>query len=88
MLKDLLTPNHFSVLRYVALGYSNKQIAAKLFVSESTIKVRLKEILLRLKVKNRLQAAVIAANFLDIPQKDVFDAVEEIRTEKGIYSDI
>lgn len=88
MLKDLLSPNHCSVLRYVALGYSNKQIAAKLYVSEATIKVRVKEILTSLKVKNRLQAAVIAANFLDIPQEDIFDAVKEMRMEEGSYLDI
>lgn len=82
MLEDLLSPSQLSVLKYVAVGYTNNQIAAKLFVSEATVKAHVKEIISRLNVTNRLQAAMIAANFLKISEKDIYDAVNEIRLER------
>ncbi|MCM1010166.1 MAG: helix-turn-helix transcriptional regulator [Fusobacterium sp.] len=82
MLEDLLSPSQLSVLKYVAVGYSNKQIAAKLFVSEATVKAHVKEIISRLNVTNRLQAAIIAANFLGITKEEIYKAVDDIRREK------
>lgn len=83
MLKKLLSPSQISVLKYVSLGYSNRQIAVKLFVSEATIKAHVKEIISRLQVTNRLQAAIIAAKFLEVTSEQIYEAVNDIRSEKA-----
>jgi DNA-binding NarL/FixJ family response regulator len=48
------------VLQLIANGASNKEIAAKLFISETTVKAHLRSILDKLHVKNRAQAAALA----------------------------
>ena len=60
-----LTERQRDVLAYLAQGKSNKEIAAELQLSESTVKVHVNHILKALKVKNRSQAALIA-NGLEI----------------------
>lgn len=56
-----LTNREHDVLRLVARGMSNAEIAASLFVSENTVKTHIKNILSKLQVKNRRQALVYAA---------------------------
>lgn len=82
MLRALLTPCEFNVLSILALGYTNKQIAAKLFVSESTVKAQVQSTFEKLNVTNRVQAAVLAAKFLDIGEEEIRIAAHEIRAEK------
>lgn len=55
-----LTPREIEVLRLVARGASNPQIAAELHVTVNTVKAHLKRILEKLKVRNRTQAAAYA----------------------------
>jgi len=55
-----LTTRETEVLNYVAQGYSNKQIAAKLDISEQTIKNHVASIMLKLHANARTQAVVIA----------------------------
>jgi len=55
-----LTARETQVLNYVAQGYSNKQIAAKLDISEQTIKNHVASIMLKLNANARTQAVVIA----------------------------
>ncbi len=55
-----LTPRQVEILQLVAQGLSNKQMAARLSVSEHTIKYHLGEIFQRLHLKNRNQAAEYA----------------------------
>lgn len=55
-----LTPRETDVLRHVALGRSNREIAAALSVGEETIKTHLTHLLAKLGVDNRAQAAVQA----------------------------
>jgi len=58
--QDLLTPAELAVLRLIADGGSNKQIARRLGVTEETVKNRVKSILEKLGAEDRTQAAMIA----------------------------
>ncbi len=55
-----LTVRETEILNYVAQGYSNKQIAAELSISEQTIKNHVASIMLKLNANARTQAVVIA----------------------------
>ena len=55
-----LSPREKEVLRLVAQGASNKEIASQCYVSETTAKAHLRRILEKLEVRNRAQAAALA----------------------------
>ena len=55
-----LTPQQFRVLRMLATGMLNKQIAFDLGVSEATVKAHMTAILRKLGVSNRTQAVLVA----------------------------
>jgi len=55
-----LTPRETEILTYMAQGYFNKQIAAKLNISEQTIKNHITSILRKLDANARTQAVVTA----------------------------
>lgn len=55
-----LTEREMDVLRWVVRGHSNPQIAEQLCISINTVKVHLRNILEKLQVKNRAQAAAHA----------------------------
>jgi DNA-binding NarL/FixJ family response regulator len=57
---DSLTPAEISVLRLIADGNANKQIADQLSISEETVKSRVKNILSKLGANDRTQAVTIA----------------------------
>jgi DNA-binding NarL/FixJ family response regulator len=57
---DDLTPRELEVLRHVALGKSNKDIAATLDIGEETVKTHVRHVLAKLGAENRAQAAVRA----------------------------
>jgi len=56
---DALTPAEISVLRLIAAGNANKQIASQLSITEETVKSRVKCILSKLGANDRTHAAVI-----------------------------
>ncbi len=56
---DALTPGELSVLRLIADGNANKQIAAHLSISEETVKGRVKNLLSKLGANDRTHAAMI-----------------------------
>ncbi|EKO3410465.1 response regulator [Vibrio fluvialis] len=56
---DLLTEREAQILGEVAKGYRNKQIADRLFISESTVKVHMKSLLKKLRVPSRTAATVL-----------------------------
>jgi len=56
-----LTPKEQEVLRLVADGATNKEIASSLYISDNTVKYHLRNIMEKLHVKNRAQMAVYAA---------------------------
>ena len=55
-----LTPRELDVLQILTEGFSNQQIARRLFISESTVSVHVSHIIAKLGVSNRLQAAAAA----------------------------
>jgi len=56
---DALTPAEIDVLRLIAAGNANKQIAAQLSITEETVKGRVKNILSKLGANDRTHAAMI-----------------------------
>lgn len=59
-LADLLTEREGEVLRYVAAGMSNAEIAKAMFVGEATVKTHVSNVLFKLNVRDRVQAVVWA----------------------------
>jgi DNA-binding NarL/FixJ family response regulator len=55
-----LTERELEVLRRLALGLTNKQIGAELFISEETVKTHMARLLVKLEAENRAQAIVQA----------------------------
>ena len=57
---DAVTPAEISILKLIAEGKANKQIAARLSITEETVKGRVKNILSKLGANDRTHAAMIA----------------------------
>lgn len=55
------TPRQIEVMEHLKIGNSNKVIAAELGVQESTVKVHVREVMKKLQVTNRTQAALTVA---------------------------
>ena len=57
---DELTPREQDVLRLLSTGASNREIGEQLFISEGTVKNHISNILSRLNLRDRTQAAIWA----------------------------
>jgi RNA polymerase sigma factor (sigma-70 family) len=62
-----LTPREREILESLAAGLSNKEIGEKLFLSEKTVKHYMTNILQKLQVRNRVEAALLAQKELKKP---------------------
>jgi DNA-binding NarL/FixJ family response regulator len=59
-LVEKLTPREQDMLRLIVMGLSNKEIAAKLHLTEGTVKGYISHLLAKLNVRSRTQAALAA----------------------------
>jgi DNA-binding NarL/FixJ family response regulator len=59
-----LSPRECDVLRLIGQGYSNREIAAHLFISEGTVKNYVTQVLSKLELRDRTQAALWATQNL------------------------
>jgi two-component system NarL family response regulator len=64
-----LTDRELEVLRLVATGLNNREIAKQLFISENTVKNHVRNILEKLQLHSRMEAVMYAVRekLLDIP---------------------
>lgn len=69
-LTDPLTRRELDVLRLVAMGLRNREIASALCLAETTVKKHVEHIIDKLGVADRVQAAVWAARFFHAPNTD------------------
>lgn len=58
-----LTEREIDVLRQLGLGCSNKEISEKLFITEGTVKNHVSNIISKLELRDRTQAAIFAVRF-------------------------
>lgn len=58
--RELLTPRELEVLRALAQGLTNREIAERLVISETTVKTHISSILSKLQLTDRTQAALWA----------------------------
>lgn len=57
-----LTPREMDILRHIAKGQSNKDIASDLGITDGTVKLHVRAVMKKLEVQSRVQAAVLAVS--------------------------
>jgi DNA-binding NarL/FixJ family response regulator len=67
---DSLTEREQEVLNLIAQGLSNREIAERIFISEKTVKTHVSNILAKLHLEDRTQAAIYALKHGIVTDKD------------------
>jgi ATP/maltotriose-dependent transcriptional regulator MalT len=67
-----ITPRELEILRAIADGLSNREIAEKLFVSENTVKTHSSRLFDKLHAKRRTQAVQLAKQADSSPESMIF----------------
>ena len=67
----VLTSRELEVLKEIAKGHDNKTIAANLFLSEKTVKTHVSNLLSKLQLSDRTQAAIYALKSRLVPLDDI-----------------
>jgi two-component system NarL family response regulator len=73
-----LSDREMEILINVARGFSDKDLAARLFLSESTIKSYLRRIYRKLRLRNRVQAAAYALQHHLLPPNDSTSVQDDV----------
>ncbi|MHC0038264.1 response regulator [Pseudoneobacillus sp. C159] len=60
---DDLTDRELEVLKQLGYGYSNKEIADSLFITEGTVKNHVSNLINKLEIRDRTQAAIFAVRY-------------------------
>lgn len=60
-----LTPRELEVLKLIATGANNREIARELYISEGTVKNHVTNLLNRLNLRDRTQAAILANTYFE-----------------------
>lgn len=81
-----LTQREREVLRYIARGLTNRQIARQLVVSVATIQNHVHSILEKLEVSNRTMAVVVAQH-RDLLSVEKIDDLNHVLVSEKLYSD-
>jgi len=68
---EALTERETEVLKLLARGQANKQIARSLYIGEKTVKTHVRKILIKLNVRSRTQAALYAARTGLVPLEEL-----------------
>ena len=58
--ESALTPRETDIIRLVAQGYDNKEIASELYLAEGTVRNQVSRLLEKLSLKDRTQLAIYA----------------------------
>ncbi len=69
LLPETFTPREVEVLRLLAQGHTNQEIAQNLLVSVGTVKISIRRIIAKLEVSDRVQAAVRAVELGLLPRE-------------------
>ncbi len=65
-----LTPRELEVLKLIATGANNREIARELYISEGTVKNHVTNLLNRLNLRDRTQAAILANTYFAARVRD------------------
>jgi len=72
---EALTEREAEVLKHLARGQANKQIARSLHIGEKTVKTHVRNILMKLGVRSRTQAALYAARTGLVPLEELGEEI-------------